>query len=331
MGKLRAEVCILSGRGLGRSSSLWKNQWFAVGWIDPDNKYCTKIDSSGSGNPTWKTKFVVLIDDNSSSISSDALHVEVHSRDPIFLREKLQGTAIVKLKEFLGKHTNKESSPSEDVGSFQLRKKNSEKPRGFVNVSVRISEHGDGGIATYSGGDHEEGFELAEAQDDRMPEFAPEHSGVMQSQGVNHQSAAVPSPFYTPTQPSPYDEPHRYDPTSSSTTGAVEPSYHRQIPRKVPTPPPPPPPSHVGYLPTFLPSTNQPVTSSYINLPQPASTSASSAPSRNAQAGPAFGMGVGAGALAAGAFIFGDDFMSGFDLPPGLPDVSLTISSDSLF
>ncbi|KAK9134731.1 hypothetical protein Syun_014061 [Stephania yunnanensis] len=329
MSKMSAEVCILSGQGLGRSSSLWKSQWFAVGWIDPDNKYCTKIDSSGSGNPTWKTKFVVLIDDNSSSISCNALHVEVYSRDPIFLREKLQGTAIVELKEFLGKNTNERLS-SEGVGSFQLLKKNSEKPRGFVNVSFRISEHGDGGIATYSGSGDEEGFELAAAQENRMQKTSPEHGGEMQLQGVNHRSAAVPSPFHTATQPSPY-EPHRYHPTTSSNSGAVKPSHHRQIPRRVPTPPPPPPPCHVGYLPTFLPSANQPGPSSYINLLQPASTSASSAPSRGAKAGPAFGMGVGAGALAAGAFIFGDDFMSGFDLPPGLPDGSLTISTDPLF
>ena len=47
--------------------------------------------------------------------------------------------------------------------------------------------------------------------------------------------------------------------------------------------------------------------------------------------GPGFGMGVGAGALAAGAVIFGDDFMSGFDFPTGLQDASLTISTDPLF
>lgn len=42
--------------------------------------------------------------------------------------------------------------------------------------------------------------------------------------------------------------------------------------------------------------------------------------------GPGFGMGLGAGALAAGAVIFGDDFVSGFDLPTGF-----TISTDPPF
>ena len=100
MGKFWVEVCLISARGLRRSSSLWKLQWFAVGWIDPNNKYCTKIDASGNANPVWKTKFAVLVDDSQSQ-SQPTLHVEVYSREPIFLRERLHGTATVVLKEFL--------------------------------------------------------------------------------------------------------------------------------------------------------------------------------------------------------------------------------------
>ncbi|PHU02904.1 hypothetical protein BC332_28155 [Capsicum chinense] len=68
------------------------------------------------------------------------LHVEVYSREPIFLREKLIGTTSVVLKEYLDKYDkNSEVSKStEEVGSFQLRKKNSNKPQGFVDVSIRI-------------------------------------------------------------------------------------------------------------------------------------------------------------------------------------------------
>ena len=47
--------------------------------------------------------------------------------------------------------------------------------------------------------------------------------------------------------------------------------------------------------------------------------------------GPRPGFAVGVGELAAGAVIFGDDFMSGFDVPAGLQDVSLTISTDPPF
>ncbi|KAG4203504.1 hypothetical protein ERO13_A05G404900v2 [Gossypium hirsutum] len=138
MGKIWIEVCIISARGLRRSSSFWKLQWFTVGWIDPDNKYCTKIDASGSSNPVWKTKFAALVDE--SNIQDMVLHVEVYSREPIFLREKLQGTASVALKEFLAKYNNNSTSSSEEVGSYQLRKRNSNKPQGFVDISIRISE-----------------------------------------------------------------------------------------------------------------------------------------------------------------------------------------------
>lgn len=143
MGKIWIEVCLISARGLGRSSSLWKLQWFAVGWIDPNNKYCTKIDASGNANPVWRTKFAALVDD--SNFQDMALHVEVYSREPIFLRERLQGTATIVLKEFMANYSkNTEGSRpgtgTEEVGSYQLRKRNSSKPQGFVDISIRISE-----------------------------------------------------------------------------------------------------------------------------------------------------------------------------------------------
>ncbi|KAI3511598.1 hypothetical protein L1887_18753 [Cichorium endivia] len=54
----------------------------------------------------------------------------------------MQRTAIVGLKEFLDKHKNNsgESTRVEEVGSFQLRKRNSNKPQAFVDVSIRISQ-----------------------------------------------------------------------------------------------------------------------------------------------------------------------------------------------
>lgn len=149
MTKIRVEVCLISARGLRRSSSLWKLQWYAVGWIDPNSKYCTKIDTSGSTNPTWRTKFSMLLDDEAESKWQGlALHVEVYSRDSIFLRETLQGTAVVVLKEFLTKYMNTKANEGsntgvEQVGSFQLRKKKSGKAQGFVDVSIRISDEDD--------------------------------------------------------------------------------------------------------------------------------------------------------------------------------------------
>lgn len=318
MGKIWIEICLISARGLRRTSALWKLQWYAVGWIDPNNKYCSKIDSSGNANPVWKTKFSMLVD---TSLQDLALNVEVYSREPIFLREKLMGTATVLLKEFLDKYNkNSEvSKPIEEVGSFQLRKKNSNKPQGFIDVSIRVSEERE---ESSSQPGEKEGFKLADNS-----------SGFNLTNGYKPASAYLQPQSLTPSQmlesqpqtnhqyahPVPYPTNYSHPPVAGpSYTQAAGPSYQ---PSRTP-PPPPPPPANVGYIPTFLPRTNN-MPPSYLNMPQTGTSAA-----RNAR--PGFGMGVGAGALAAGAMIFGDDFMSGFDLPHGLQDPSLTISLDPL-
>ncbi|KAF9595827.1 hypothetical protein IFM89_005313 [Coptis chinensis] len=312
MAKICAEICIISARGLRRSSALWKLQWFAVGWIDPKSKYCTKIDTSGSTNPTWRTKFSALIDNSDAKWQGLALHIELYSRDAIFLRENLQGTAVVVLKEFLAKHKSDASNNGvEQVGSFQLRKKTSGKVQGLVDISIRISDKdgSDNDISSYPG--NEEGFQLKD-----------EGNGISLGTGNGSFSSQSHNQTENYTQPqtqmsSVYDpRPNFYGKQSS----VGDPNY--RPPR---TPPPPPPPSHVGYLPTFLPRTDQ-LAGTWVNLPP--SSSAGTAAGRTS--GPNFAAGMGAGALAAGAVIFGDDFMSGFELPT-LQDPSLIISIDSPF
>lgn len=140
MEKICVEVCLISARGLPWSS-LWKHQWFVVGWIYPNDKYCTKIDWSSNGNPVWKTKFASTVDTPWSKIQEIVLHVEVYSREPIFLREKFQGMTTIELKEFFTKAENVpcEKEEHELKGSFKLRRKNCTEARGVVDVSVRIS------------------------------------------------------------------------------------------------------------------------------------------------------------------------------------------------
>lgn len=321
MGKIWIEVCLISARGLQRSS-LWKLQWFAVGWVDPNNKYCTKIDASGNANPVWKTKFSTLVDDSESKFQDLALYVEVYSREPIFLREKLQGTATVNLKEFLAKHIkNSEASKpgTQDVGSFQLRKRKSSKPHGFVDISIRISEEREE-PDSYSG--KEEGFELMDHSSGIT--LAPADAST-QAYPPQRPLAPLGQPQNPPQTNFPYSHPMPF-PTNNSNPALGGPSYPSAGGTSYPpprSPPPPPPPSNVGYIPTFLPRTDH-LPGTYVNMPPSGSGAGSSR-------GPGFGMGVGAGALAAGAVIFGDDFMSGFDFPTGLQDASLTISTDPLF
>ncbi|KAK9283965.1 hypothetical protein L1049_012223 [Liquidambar formosana] len=324
MGKVWVEVCLISARGLQRSSSLWKLQWFAVGWIDPNNKYCTKIDASGNANPVWRTKFSTVVDQSETNYQDLELHVEVYSREPIFLRERLQGTATILLKEFLAKYkTNSEVSKpgTEEVGSFQLRRRNSAKPQGFVDISIHISEEREG-QNSHQGVHGNEGFQLMGSnsgitlatKDGPAQAYPPQLPVAPVRRPDSHPQTnfpyAHPMPF-----PTNYSNPSVGGPSYLSAGG---PSHHRPQ-----TPPPPPPPSNVGYIPTFLPRTDR-LSETYVNMP-----SSGAAPGRST--GPGFGMGVGAGALAAGAVIFGDDFMSGFDFPAGLQDASLTISTDPPF
>ncbi|PNY10572.1 calcium-dependent lipid-binding (CaLB domain) family protein [Trifolium pratense] len=139
MVKIWVEICLISARGVRASHSLWKRQWYAIGWIDPNNKYITKVDASTNTNPLWRTKFSIQVDNSEPNFQDLALNVEVYSRDPFFFTEKLHGSATVLLKEFLAKQLQN-GEGNEEVGSYQLRKKKSNKPRGFVDVSIRVSE-----------------------------------------------------------------------------------------------------------------------------------------------------------------------------------------------
>ncbi|WCJ19858.1 Calcium-dependent lipid-binding (CaLB domain) family protein [Euphorbia peplus] len=340
MGKIWIEVCLISARGLRRTSSFWKLQWFAVGWIHPDNRYCTKIDASANANPTWNTKFATLVDD--SNFQDMALHVEVYSREPLFLRERLHGNAIIVLKEFVAKYSSS-SEASRDgtqVGSYQLRNRSSSKPQGFIDVSIRISEDRGHPSSSFTGNEGEfvlmghnnnttlsSGGTFPQAYPSEQPLGPPrrptnfDHSHPMPYQS-DHSNPSAAGPSYHPPAARPsYNPPPAAGPSYPSGAGqsyhppqATGPSYH---PSHAP-PPPPPPPSNVGYVPTFLPNTD------YINMP----ASAAAAPRRGVN--PAL-VGVGAGALAAGAVIFGDDFMSGFNVPTSLPDPTLAISIDPPF
>ncbi|PWA88288.1 C2 domain-containing protein [Artemisia annua] len=291
MGKIWVEICLISARGLTRTSSLWKLLWFAVGWIDPNNKYCTNVDASGNANPKWKTKFSALVDNSDSKFDDLALNVEVYSRDPVFLKERLQGTAIVGLKEFFDKHKNnsEESRHVEEVGSFQLRKKNSNKQQGFVDVSVKISQETDEG-SSYEGADPKHTvIQVFETLEGCPTLVEGDEVGIklkIRDHGVN--------------LPSQVGHSENHLQTNYPTMLPPGPSYHQ--PR---APVPLNYPLAGGNLPT-----------SYINMPS----------SAGARPGPGFATGLGAGALAAGAAIFGEDFVSGFDLP-----TSFTISTDPPF
>ena len=146
MARTSVEFCVISARGLGRRSSLLKPQWFSVAWVDQNSKYCTKVDASGSSNPSWGMKFSVSADEHDlNSLQQMVLTVEVYRREPIFLREHLQGAAVVQMKEYFDKLANGEEHAGliEETASFQLRRKKSDKAHGFVDISIRICKEKD--------------------------------------------------------------------------------------------------------------------------------------------------------------------------------------------
>ncbi|KAL2339506.1 hypothetical protein Fmac_007446 [Flemingia macrophylla] len=325
MGIIWLEVCLVSAHELQHSTSLWKRQWFAVGWIDLNSKYCTKVVDSGNANPVWRTNFVIPVEDSAPNIQDLALNVEVYSIDPIFFKEKLHGSTTIVLKEFLVEQVkNSEVSKprQQEVGSYQLRKRKSSKPRGFVDISIRISDEKEEsnshsgskeGILLLDDGD---GTQLT-IEGGRIRQTYPQKPQASIHQPENHVQTNVPE-FHSV----PFTTANFYDPYVG------EPSYHEVgepsylMPRTI-TPPPPSPPRNAGYIPTFIPR-NDGLPSSYVDMP-----TSREAPCQRVPLGVA--MGLGAGALAAGAVIFGDDFMSGFDVPPGPGDSSFNLEMDPPF
>ncbi|KAJ1285953.1 hypothetical protein BS78_03G316700 [Paspalum vaginatum] len=315
MAKTSVEFCVISARGLGRRSSLLKPQWFSVAWVDPNSKYCTKVDASGSSDPSWGMKFSVLVDGhNLNSLQRMALTVEVYRREPILLREHLQGVAVVKMEEYLDRfvHGEQKHGVIEETASFQLRRKKSDKAHGFVDISIRICKEEDAPAQSsglHDGPKHpnQGGITLA-IEDGPVYNYLPPPSSHFRghNQVDDHYSSALP---VTPAT--------RPDPSTSGSNSYI--SQPPMIPQTLP-----PPTSNSSFFPPPYPARGG-VPQSYINLPQRRFAGQNGAPN--------VGVGLGAGALAAGTLIFGESLLPGPSFNAGIDgaSASLTLSSDAPF
>ncbi|OIV96891.1 hypothetical protein TanjilG_00473 [Lupinus angustifolius] len=313
MGVIWVEVCLISAHGIEHSASLWKRQWFAVGWIDHNSKYCTKVDDSRNPNPVWRTKFAIPVDDSAPNFQNLALNVEVYSLEPIFLTEKLQGSATIVLKEFLVKQVkNSEVSKArhKEVQSYQLRKTKSGKPIGFIDISIRIfEEKKEQNSKTGS----KEGMVLLDRGRNTQLTIK---GGLEQGYSQQQLQASIHQPEnHLQTKTPDYSDPYVREPSYHA---AVGPSYHQPSRTRTTLPS-----SNVGYIPTFLPR-NDDLSPGFTDMVRSGAGTRWRGP-------PGFAVGLGAGALAAGAVIFGDHFISGFDVPPGLGDANLTEEDDPPF
>lgn len=203
----------------------------------------------------------------------------MYSREPVFLRESLFGSATIALKEFIDKYELKleaAAEEEEEIGSFHLRKKKSDKAVGFVDVSIRVS-----------GSDHSQ----------TTPFLGPEDGFVLRDPvhpTIDPAGSLHPIQPHS-LQPSSY---HHQFGGANHVSAATGSSYQ---------PPPGLPPVNVGYGPYVGPTTP----ADYISMP-----SSVAPPGHGAGPRPGFGMGLAAGgALAAGAMIYGEDLVSEFRAP----------------
>ncbi|KAG8368353.1 hypothetical protein BUALT_Bualt15G0036700 [Buddleja alternifolia] len=297
----------------------------------------------------------MAIDASESNIQDLALHVEVYSREPIFLRQSLLGDATIVLKEFMDKYDDAKSEvskPVEEVGSFQLRKRNSNKPQGFVDVSIRISEEREEASSSYLATKDSilritmvpltwlPGMDPCNTrspiacnhipasrkhQYDTIPLNYSHHSQwwtklpfswrtrLPFGQWTNYPSAGGPS--YQPPRTPPPNYPSAGGPNYLSAGG---PNYPSASGHNYPLAGGP------SYQPPRTPPPPPPPPSNVGYIPNfpprmklhtKLHNMPSSAPPPGRGSGLGFGMGVGAGALAAGAVIFGNDSCQGLMFP----------------
>lgn len=240
------------------------------------------------------------------------LTVEVYRREPIFLREHLQGAAVVQMKEYLEKfaHGEERSEVIEETGSFQLRRRKSDKAHGFVDISIRICN-----------------------QEDDHGRFSGLSEGLKNSDQVGITLAIEDGPVYNyPPPPYNHYRGHSEDADHYSNSRPVIPgprpdpsplgSNYSYQPPMFPSTLPLPPTSNLGFFPPQHPGREQ-VPQNYINLPPRKPAGQNNAPN--------FGMGLGAGALTAGTMIFGETLLPGPSFSGALSGASLSVSSDAPF
>ncbi|GFY82015.1 calcium-dependent lipid-binding (CaLB domain) family protein [Actinidia rufa] len=276
MVKIWVEVCLISARGLRRTSSLFKLQWYAVAWIEPNNKYCSRIAASGNANPVWKTKFSALVDNSEPKFQDLALHIEL-KKWGAFNCGKGNPASLKDLSTFRSEYQRKEKNPVLILVAVS-------RTLNFILVS-------DASISA----SNDEGFKLTDR-----------NIGINLA---NEYGTSQANPPQFP--PPPLGRPENHLPTTSAYTHPVPlPTAYSNSSQGAPSYPPGGGPKQISH--------NQLTTL----ICHPLDVAVELVLEWD---------GTRAGALAAGAVIFGDDFMSGFDVPTGLQGASLTVTTDPPF
>ncbi|KAH9310432.1 hypothetical protein KI387_025467, partial [Taxus chinensis] len=292
MSKRSIEISILSARGLKRANPLWKLKTLCVAWINPEHKYCSKIDKQNDTHPAWNMKFSSVVDADFFDDSDAALAVEVHSREPLFHFFKVECSATVLLREFFAK-ADKTAGDWSETTSFQLRTP-AGKPRGMVDVCVRIGrgfdpQDGHSEETAVTDGAHFDG-------DDDGEEPVTAYPADLSSRLPSGRPEDFPPPNY----------PYSYPPKTAASGRPPNPPYR-------PPPPVAPPFPYGGGVDPYGPQPHGPPSynyppplggNNYFGLPGP------SRPTYGGGAPQQPGLGLAAGAMAgglAGGMLFGLD------------------------
>ncbi|XP_071722794.1 uncharacterized protein [Rutidosis leptorrhynchoides] len=127
------ELTILSAKNLKNIN--WRHgplKPYAVVWVDPKNKYSTKVDENGDESPIWDEKLVIPLND---PIEDSTLYIDIVHADAAEDIKPLIGSAKVKLNEVV-----KEVGIGEIFTDSLKLKRPSGRPHGKVEVKAVIKE-----------------------------------------------------------------------------------------------------------------------------------------------------------------------------------------------
>uniref|UniRef100_A0A0D6R1X4 C2 domain-containing protein n=1 Tax=Araucaria cunninghamii TaxID=56994 RepID=A0A0D6R1X4_ARACU len=229
------EISLLSARDLNKVNLFTKTKAYAVAKISGDarSKQRTPADKENSTNPNWNYPMTFTVDDN--LLQQGRLVLEVEIRVEGTFGDKEIGRVIAPLKEFV-KSAGKSKGGGVEFVSYQVRKP-SGKPKGTLNLSVKMGEAGEARNMPSSEGAFQ------------YPSFPQAAAAPGSYGGASAAKADEPVMAY-PAHPPPGSS-TAYPPPGSSTAYPPPGSSYAYPP---PPPPhggayPPPPPQGYGYPP----------------------------------------------------------------------------------
>ncbi|XP_031485592.1 uncharacterized protein LOC116254358 [Nymphaea colorata] len=125
------EINIISGQGLHPQTRPMST--YAVVWIRPDRKLCTRVDSDNHTSPQWNDKFIFRVDESFLRSETSAIMVEIYCIR--WFRDTLIGTVRVLVENLLPRKGYGGSSMK--FTALQVRRP-SGRPQGILNLGSAV-------------------------------------------------------------------------------------------------------------------------------------------------------------------------------------------------